>query len=112
TALYYRARDERLAVHPALRLLPPRRELGRIEPAVILRSRRGRVQRSRGRAPRVAQHIAAADSLAGCKRRTRVAGVSTQLAARKAPPTASAPPAASKKKWLPVPTMTRSITAG
>jgi hypothetical protein len=36
TAAYFRAGDERLAVHPALRLLPPRRQLAGIEPAVIL----------------------------------------------------------------------------
>jgi glyoxylase-like metal-dependent hydrolase (beta-lactamase superfamily II) len=36
TAAYYRARHERLAVHPALRLLPPRLQLETIEPAVIL----------------------------------------------------------------------------
>ena len=42
----------------------------------------------------------------------RLAGESTQLAATKPIPIASAPPAASKKKWLPVATMTSSITAG
>ena len=63
-------------------------------------------------ASRSAQHIAAADPrAAGCRFR-RVAGAPAQLAARKPTPIASAPPAASKKKWLPVPTITISITTG
>jgi hypothetical protein len=36
TAAYYCAGDERLAVHPLLRLLPPRRQLAGIQPEVIL----------------------------------------------------------------------------
>jgi hypothetical protein len=36
TAPYYRARDERLAVHPVLRMRPPRRQLGALQPEVIL----------------------------------------------------------------------------
>jgi hypothetical protein len=36
TAAYYRAGDERLAVHPMLRLRPPRRSLGALEPEHIL----------------------------------------------------------------------------
>jgi hypothetical protein len=36
TAPYYRAGDERLAVHPLLRVRPPRRELGALQPDVIL----------------------------------------------------------------------------
>jgi hypothetical protein len=36
TADYFLARDDRLAVHPALRLWPPRRQLEAIDPAVVL----------------------------------------------------------------------------
>jgi hypothetical protein len=36
TAPYYRAGDERLAVHPVLRVRPPRRQLGALQPEVIL----------------------------------------------------------------------------
>jgi glyoxylase-like metal-dependent hydrolase (beta-lactamase superfamily II) len=36
TAPYYRSGDERLAVHPLLRLRPPRRQLERLQPDVIL----------------------------------------------------------------------------
>ena len=36
TARYYRAGNERLAVHPLLRVRPPRRELGALQPNVIL----------------------------------------------------------------------------
>jgi hypothetical protein len=36
TAPYYRAGDEPLAVHPILRLIPPRRRLGGVEPARVL----------------------------------------------------------------------------
>jgi hypothetical protein len=36
TASYFRAGDERLAVHPLLRLRPPRRQLGALVPEVIL----------------------------------------------------------------------------
>jgi hypothetical protein len=36
TARYYRAGKERLAVHPLLRLRPPRKELGALQPNVIL----------------------------------------------------------------------------
>ena len=36
TAPYYRSGDERLAVHPLLRARPPRRELGALQPNVIL----------------------------------------------------------------------------
>jgi hypothetical protein len=36
TARYYRAGGERLAVHPLLRLRPPRRQLEPIQPATIL----------------------------------------------------------------------------
>lgn len=36
TAAYYCAGGERLAVHPLLRLRPPRRELGTLQPDVIL----------------------------------------------------------------------------
>jgi len=36
TAPYYRAGDERLAVHPLLRVRPPRRQLGALQPNVIL----------------------------------------------------------------------------
>jgi glyoxylase-like metal-dependent hydrolase (beta-lactamase superfamily II) len=36
TAPYFRAGNERLAVHPLLRLRPPRRQLGELHPAVIL----------------------------------------------------------------------------
>jgi hypothetical protein len=36
TAPYYRARTERLAVHPFLRLRPPRRQLEALDPATIL----------------------------------------------------------------------------
>ena len=35
-APYYRARNERLAVHPLLRVRPPRRQLGALQPDVIL----------------------------------------------------------------------------
>jgi hypothetical protein len=36
TAPYYRAGNERLAVHPLLRARPPRRQLGALQPDVIL----------------------------------------------------------------------------
>jgi hypothetical protein len=36
TAPYYRSGDERLAVHPLLRVRPPRRQLGALQPDVIL----------------------------------------------------------------------------
>jgi glyoxylase-like metal-dependent hydrolase (beta-lactamase superfamily II) len=36
TAPYYRSGDERLAVHPLLRLRPPRRQLGALDPDLIL----------------------------------------------------------------------------
>ena len=36
TAAYFLARDERLAVHPFLRLIPPRRRLGNVQPDVVL----------------------------------------------------------------------------
>ena len=36
TAPYYRAGNDRLAVHPLLRLRPPRRQLGALQPNVIL----------------------------------------------------------------------------
>jgi hypothetical protein len=36
SAQYYRAGNERLAVHPLLRARPPRRELGALQPNVIL----------------------------------------------------------------------------
>ena len=36
TAPYYRAGDERLAVHPLLRVRPPRRQLGALQPDLIL----------------------------------------------------------------------------
>jgi hypothetical protein len=36
TAPYYRSGNERLAVHPLLRLRPPRRQLGALQPDVIL----------------------------------------------------------------------------
>ena len=36
TATYYRTRGERLAVHPVLRVRPPRRELGGLSPQRIL----------------------------------------------------------------------------
>jgi hypothetical protein len=36
TAPYFRAGDERLAVHPLLRLSPPLRQLGALEPDVVL----------------------------------------------------------------------------
>jgi glyoxylase-like metal-dependent hydrolase (beta-lactamase superfamily II) len=36
TAPYFRAANERLAVHPLLRLRPPRRQLGALHPDVIL----------------------------------------------------------------------------
>jgi hypothetical protein len=36
TARYFRAGDERLAVHPFLRFRPPRAALGRLEPAAVL----------------------------------------------------------------------------
>jgi hypothetical protein len=36
TAAYFRALHERLAVHPLLRLVPPRRQLGGLEPEIIL----------------------------------------------------------------------------
>jgi hypothetical protein len=36
SAPYYCAADERLAVHPLLRLRPPRRQLGALQPEVIL----------------------------------------------------------------------------
>jgi hypothetical protein len=36
TARYYRAGSERLAVHPLLRVRPPRGELGGLHPNVIL----------------------------------------------------------------------------
>lgn len=36
TALYYRAGEERLAVHPALRLTPPRATLGRLPVEFVL----------------------------------------------------------------------------
>jgi hypothetical protein len=36
TAAYFRAGDERLAVHPVLRFLPPRRQLAGLHPEVIL----------------------------------------------------------------------------
>ncbi|MCA1656478.1 MAG: hypothetical protein LC713_01995, partial [Actinobacteria bacterium] len=36
TAPYYLARGERLAVHPLLRFIPPRRRLGGIDPRVVL----------------------------------------------------------------------------
>jgi hypothetical protein len=36
TSRYYRARGERIAVHPLLRLVPPRRQLGTLRPERIL----------------------------------------------------------------------------
>jgi glyoxylase-like metal-dependent hydrolase (beta-lactamase superfamily II) len=36
TNRYFRAGDERLGVHPLLRLRPPRKQLGRLQPAAIL----------------------------------------------------------------------------
>jgi hypothetical protein len=36
TARYFRVRDERLAVHPILRLRPPRRQLSDLHPAAVL----------------------------------------------------------------------------
>ncbi|TML15284.1 MAG: hypothetical protein E6G33_08515 [Actinobacteria bacterium] len=36
TAEYFRARGERLGVHPFLRVRPPRKQLGELEPAAIL----------------------------------------------------------------------------
>jgi hypothetical protein len=36
TAAYFRAGDERLAVHPILRFIPPRRQLAGLDPDVIL----------------------------------------------------------------------------
>jgi hypothetical protein len=36
SAQYFRAGDERLAVHPLLRFRPPRRQLGALQPQVIL----------------------------------------------------------------------------
>ena len=36
TSAYFRAGQERLAVHPALRLLPPRKQLAGIDPATVL----------------------------------------------------------------------------
>jgi hypothetical protein len=36
TAPYYRSGDERLAVHPLLRVRPPRRQLGALQPDVLL----------------------------------------------------------------------------
>jgi hypothetical protein len=36
TAQYFRAGNERLAVHPLLRLRPPRRQLGALQPDVVL----------------------------------------------------------------------------
>jgi hypothetical protein len=36
TARYYRAGNERLAVHPLLRVRPPRKELSALQPSVIL----------------------------------------------------------------------------
>lgn len=36
TAAYFRAGDERLAVHPLLRVIPPRKQLGGLHPDVIL----------------------------------------------------------------------------
>jgi len=36
TAPYFRAGNERLAVHPLLRLRPPRRQLGELHPDVVL----------------------------------------------------------------------------
>ncbi len=36
TAPYFRARNERLAVHPLLRLRPPRRQVGTLHPDVVL----------------------------------------------------------------------------
>ena len=36
TAPYYRAASDRLAVHPVLRVRPPRRQLGTLQPDVIL----------------------------------------------------------------------------
>ena len=43
TARYYRAGDERLAVHPVLRVRPPRRQLGALQPEVILCGSRAKV---------------------------------------------------------------------
>jgi hypothetical protein len=36
TARYFRAGDERIAVHPLLRPLPPRRQLGSLQPETVL----------------------------------------------------------------------------
>jgi hypothetical protein len=36
TARYFRSGSERLAVHPLLRWFPPRRQLGRVQPATVL----------------------------------------------------------------------------
>jgi hypothetical protein len=36
TSAYFRAGQERLAVHPALRLLPPRKQLAGIDPATVI----------------------------------------------------------------------------
>jgi hypothetical protein len=36
TSRYYRTRDERIAVHPLLRVVPPRRQLGAVSPDRIL----------------------------------------------------------------------------
>ena len=52
TGRYYRAGDERLAVHPLLRVRPPRRELGALQPDVILCGHGGGVLENAGAALR------------------------------------------------------------
>lgn len=77
-----------------------------------LRARRGRLRRGGRSASRGAQHGTAEDPAADCQRCRRVVGEPIQLATAKPVAIAIAPANASKKKWFPVATMTRSITAG
>jgi hypothetical protein len=65
TAEYFRAKGERLGVHPMLRLLPPRRQLGDVEPDRVLTGHGVGVLDAGG--------TALVDALAGSRRRAPAA---------------------------------------
>jgi hypothetical protein len=65
TATYFRAKGERLGVHPMLRLLPPRRQLGGLDPERVLTGHGAGVFEDGAEA--------LADALAGSRRRAPAA---------------------------------------
>lgn len=74
TAPYFRAGDERLGVHPMLRLVPPREALGSFEP--------DRIQVGHGPGITTDARTALSDALAGARRRTpRLVGETLRAAA-------------------------------